>query len=528
MAVFQPRFKDPKTEAVRKSRVWWYKFTWRGELVRESTKQTNKRVAEQMQAARRAALAKGEVGIRDRRPVPTLREFATNQFFPYVEATFTAKPKTVSYYDHGVKALLRNQKLAEARLDAITGADISAFAGIQRQAGLQISTINRQLQVLRRMFHLAMEWATTEKALPKVRMLPGETRRERVLSDEEEKRYFAAAQAVGDQIVGAHQRALHGIRATQRGESPQQPRDPFVLRDIALTLLDCGLRPEECFRLRRENVHDGILEVHFGKTANARRRIPMSRRVALMMSRRMDCLESEWIFPAPTESGHAEPSTIKDHHAKAVGLAQLEPFVLYTLRHTCLTRWAACMDPYTLAFLAGHSDFATTRRYVHPQDDTVLAAIERAQEAKGSTRIGQSKPEILYDVTAGTTANALDFDDLGGAPGVIRTPDLLVRSQTLYPAELRARKWWIDGACAPDSSMVSDLVFWSRCTAFAAVRNEVPDALVDEVGGELHHHVERSGAQRQLDAASQNEADGGGGHGAKQAVTRCFGDASAV
>ena len=27
-----------------------------------------------------------------------------------------------------------------------------------------------------------------------------------------------------------------------------------------------------------------------------------------------------------------------------------------------------------------------------------------------------------------------------GAPWVIRTPDLLVRSQTLYPAELRARR----------------------------------------------------------------------------------------
>ncbi len=29
--------------------------------------------------------------------------------------------------------------------------------------------------------------------------------------------------------------------------------------------------------------------------------------------------------------------------------------------------------------------------------------------------------------------------DLDGTPGGIRTPDLLVRSQTLYPAELRAR-----------------------------------------------------------------------------------------
>ena len=34
----------------------------------------------------------------------------------------------------------------------------------------------------------------------------------------------------------------------------------------------------------------------------------------------------------------------------------------------------------------------------------------------------------------------VDTKDLeGGAPGESRTPDLLVRSQTLYPAELRAR-----------------------------------------------------------------------------------------
>jgi hypothetical protein len=28
----------------------------------------------------------------------------------------------------------------------------------------------------------------------------------------------------------------------------------------------------------------------------------------------------------------------------------------------------------------------------------------------------------------------------GSAPGVTRTPDLLIRSQTLYPTELRARR----------------------------------------------------------------------------------------
>jgi hypothetical protein len=55
--------------------VYWYKFTWNGELVRESTKQGNDKVARQMEAAHWTSLAKGEVGIREKRPVPTLEEF---------------------------------------------------------------------------------------------------------------------------------------------------------------------------------------------------------------------------------------------------------------------------------------------------------------------------------------------------------------------------------------------------------------------------------------------------------------------
>jgi hypothetical protein len=46
--------------------VYWYKFVWHGELIRESTKQGNDKVARQMVAAHRTSLAKGEVGIREK------------------------------------------------------------------------------------------------------------------------------------------------------------------------------------------------------------------------------------------------------------------------------------------------------------------------------------------------------------------------------------------------------------------------------------------------------------------------------
>jgi integrase len=88
---------------------------------------------------------------------------------------------------------------------------------------------------------------------------------------------------------------------------------------------------------------------------------------------------SEWVFPANTWSGHIEKSSLKKQHLSACKLAKIAYFPFYTFRHTCVTRWAAYMDPYTLAYLAGHSDFSTTRRYVHQQVQTIRDAIERAR-----------------------------------------------------------------------------------------------------------------------------------------------------
>ena len=109
-----------------------------------------------------------------------------------------------------------------------------------------MSSINRALQVLRRMLHLAVEWGKVYKAPTKISLIPGERRRERVLSEEEEPQYLKAASDIGDSILSAYAHALEGIRATQGGQQPIKPDDPYLLRDASTVLLDCGLRPEEC------------------------------------------------------------------------------------------------------------------------------------------------------------------------------------------------------------------------------------------------------------------------------------------
>jgi integrase len=97
-----------------------------------------------------------------------------------------------------------------------------------------------------------------------------------------------------------------------------------------------------------------------------------------------------WIWSAPTASGHVEPSTLKKQHARTFETLAKEaarneekpvrPFVLYTLRHTFLTRLGASgCNVWTLARIAGHSSIALSARYVHPNEDAVLNAMTQMQ-----------------------------------------------------------------------------------------------------------------------------------------------------
>ena len=281
------------------SKRWWYKFNWNGEPIRESTKQTNKRVAEQMEAAHKAALAKGEVGIRERKVVQTLAEFAAQDFLPFVASRSANKPKTLEYYKTGVKRLTAFSPLAKSKLDAIASNTVTDFVDSLRADELQISSINRVLEVLRRMLRLSLEWGKIEKVPPKVQMLPGENERDRVLTVDEERRYLAAATKLGADIEEAYKRTLDGLRA-RSGQTLQKPVDPYLLRDVTTILIDCALRPEECFRLRWQHVRDGALHVPFGKTENARRDVPLTPRSSAILDMRAPGRRSDWVFPAPT------------------------------------------------------------------------------------------------------------------------------------------------------------------------------------------------------------------------------------
>jgi integrase len=359
----------------KRGKVYWYKFMWQGRLVRKSTKQRNNKLARQMESAQRTSLAKGEVGIGEKKPAFKLAEFAEKRFEPWARSRFEKiSPKTWrDYYRVGVLAIKDYKPLADARLDEITSETVADFAAHRLAAGLQVSTVNSSLQVLRRNLRLAVEWGALQSA-PTVKMLPGARHRERVVTPQEEARYLAAA------------------------------LDP--LGSVAAVLVDTGLRPEECFRLRWEaltwtNGRYGTLLVTHGKTNAARRVLPMSPRVRNVLETRWEHAgkpEEDWVWPAPTRSGHLEASSIKKQHAKALKASKVRPFVLYSLRHTFLTRLgeSGC-DAWTLARIAGHSSVAMSTRYVHPSEDAVLLAVGKL----GGHKIGHSAETAILEGSDG-------------------------------------------------------------------------------------------------------------------------------
>jgi len=332
--------------------IYWYKFQWKGKLLRESSKQGNDKVARQMEAAHRTSLAKGEVGIREKKPTMTLSEFCRKRFAPWAESTSSLKTWR-DFYRVGLMAIQAYSPLASLTLDAINTERIADFASHRQAEGMKVATVNASLRILRRVLRVAEEWGELEKA-PKVKMLSGESHRERVITPEEEARYLASANS--------------------------------LLSEIATVLVDTGLRPEECYRLLWDSItwvngRNGTLLVTHGKTKAARRVLPMTPRVRHVLETRWEACgrpSEGYVWPASTTSGHIEPSTLKKQHVKALKLSKVRPFVVYSLRHTFLTRLgqSGC-DVWTLARVAGHSSIAISARYVHPSEDAVLEAMER-------------------------------------------------------------------------------------------------------------------------------------------------------
>jgi integrase len=359
--------------------VYWYHFWFNGKHVQKSTKQGNPNVARTIEGAYRTTLAKGEVGIFEREPAPTLKDFK-RRFIEAIEVRSAAKPKTVEFYKQQFARLLDCDPLAKARLDRIDESLIESFVQWRIQT-VAPATVNRALATLRRALRLAQEWRLIDR-VPRVRLLPGERNREFVLTHDQETAYLEAA---------------------------TQP-----LADISLLILDTGLRVGEVVALEWPNVHTepagkakfGYVHVRDGKSANSRRNVPLTVRARAMLVRRRSGSVSFRVFTGSEGLPLLVSSLDHQHRPLRANLNLPGEFVLHSLRHTYGTRLGeAGADAFTIMRLMGHSSVTVSQRYVHPTPEGLERAVERL-EALNRSAVRSGKRARAATVSA-TSAKAI-------------------------------------------------------------------------------------------------------------------------
>jgi integrase len=211
----------------KRGKTYWYRFVWRAEEIRESTKQGNATVARQIEAARRTQLAKGEVGIRDRGSIPTLLDFAP-KFTAAIETQCADKPATVGFYREKLDRLLSNESLAGTDLDGIDDAAIEAYKQARKRATsrrgkpLAVASINRELAT----FAGCSVWLRSGKSL-----------------------------------TGCHGSGCYAVRENREFVVGYELESLYLktaaadLRDVSVLLLDAGLRVGEALSLEWPEVH---------------------------------------------------------------------------------------------------------------------------------------------------------------------------------------------------------------------------------------------------------------------------------
>jgi integrase len=270
----------------KRGKTYWYEFVFNGRRYRGTTDIPvgrgipgdipPKEKAKQIENAKRHKLAMEAAGIPQPDPPPMFSDFST-RFIKWVSAQRAEKPRTVAFYRTRVGLLQKFDALKNARLDEVNGQLIAQYVEwrkgcartkvICKKSGLEyaaanrnvtVCAINRELAVLRRMLRVAREWSLLS-TVPVIHLLPGERQSDRILTHTEEDIYLTGA--------------------------------PLQLRQFATIALDTGMRPEEILRLRWENVHFepvgdarfGYLHNPYGKTAKARRNLPMTARVKALL-----------------------------------------------------------------------------------------------------------------------------------------------------------------------------------------------------------------------------------------------------
>ena len=347
----------------KRGRKWHYDFWVNGKRYRGSIPEARvKAQAERAEHTIRDQVYQGKYGKQET-TAPVLREFIINTFLPWSQVN----KRTWVHDEFRSRPLIK--ALGNKPMDEISPILIEKYkqdrraSKTARGSELAPSTVNRELELLSKVFSLAIDQGLSiPNPCRKVKRFREDNERNRYLSDQEEMRLLSV---------------LTGPRSD--------------LRPLVILAIHTGMRRGELFSLRWQNVdfQRGLIHVMNSQREQTKsgrsRSIPMNRiaRRELLGLHRQTGL-TEYVFF--NEKSQKPRTDLKSGFRTACRVAGLDDFHFHDLRHTTATRLAdAGTNTREIMAILGHRCIQTSARYTHATDEGLRRAVEALAQRQTRT-----------------------------------------------------------------------------------------------------------------------------------------------
>jgi integrase len=396
----------------RRGDVWWYKFRFAGQMVRESSKSESKTVAKDAERARRRELEESWNQIK-RRKLPPLFSIAAED---WLKTRTGIAPSTERSYKLAISHL--KSEFGKQLLCDLSGEDLAAYQTRRKREGVSNRTVNLELGVLRSILRRYRMW---EAIAADVDFLKESASPGRALTHEEET-------------------TLLDVASKSRCRS---------LYPVIMLAINTGMRASEIRGLTWAQVDFLAKSLMVGKSKTAAgtgRIIPLnSRAVAVLTHWRglFPGAEAEhYVFPhekyglagndrkqcayeiIPTEPMHRWKVAWESARKTAKVSCRF-----HDLRHTFISRLAESQaSDSTVMALAGHVSRAMMERYSHIRMEAKRKAVDDLSGTDFEPGVAQNWAQFFVSEKS-DEANSLKTS---GEPGRTRTCNPLIKSQLLY------------------------------------------------------------------------------------------------
>jgi len=259
-----------------------------------------------------------------------------------------------------------NHYFGNIYLSELTSEDIEKFKKDKLSNGLQKSTVNRYLAILRKMLNLAKDWGyLPQEREIRFRLFPErDNLKERILSEAEEKRLLQTSSE--------------------------------LVKSVVKVALNTGMRLREILNLRWNQINFNARVIKVDNAKNGKIRFvdvntPLLRELQMLRSRDG---QSPNVFSNP-ETGKPYLD-IKTGFKAACRRAGIEGLRFHDLRHTFASRLVERgVDLITVKDLLGHSTVKMTERYTHSSRQSKKNAVELLAQRK-SRKGSLSRDAVTY------------------------------------------------------------------------------------------------------------------------------------